>query len=115
MTEPCKRGQIPGVCVCVGIEGGGEGGGRGHLLYKHGCADKRGLIFRVCLERGGGGGVEVFHCKKKLGSDSDIPVWKRFHICLEGDGKLPYTGVLPPMICSMSKNCPINKEKVHFF
>ena len=34
-----------------------------------------------------------------------MSVWK-------GDGKLLKTGVVLPMICSMYKNGPMNKEKV---
>ena len=37
-----------------------------------------------------------------------MSVWK-------GGGKLPQPGILLPMICSMSKNGPINKETVTIF
>ena len=48
---------------------------------------------------------------KYLGRDSNIPVCKGVDVCLERCGKLPYPGVLLSMICSMSKNDPINKQK----
>ena len=62
--------------------GGGKGGwGGGHSLYKHGygCADKRGLIFKICLKRGWRGCFIV----KNLGGNSNMPVWKGVHVCLE--------------------------------
>ena len=53
--------------------GGREGKGRGGTNYISMGGD--------VLERDGEGAV--FHCKNNLGRDSNIPVWKRVHVCLE--------------------------------
>ena len=58
----------------------------------------------------------MFHCKKKICEGIQIYLsGKGFMSVCKGDGKLPQPGVLLPMICSVSKNGPINKEKKKTF
>ena len=73
------------VCVCVYVcRGGGGGAGRGgrgvggthYISMGRDLLKKRGLIFRVS-------GTVVCFIVKNLGRDSNIPVWKGVHVCLE--------------------------------
>ena len=66
----------PEVCVCVCVGGGGVEGGT-HSLSMGRDVLTKGVLFSESFWNG------VCFIVNNLGKDSNIPVWKGVHVCLE--------------------------------
>ena len=94
------------------------GGGCTHCISMgRECADKRGLIFSlsgtgegcVCVGGGGGGGGgegAAGFIVKNLEMDSNIPVWKGVHVCLERLGHPKCAQRIFRADCPNGHTCP---------